>query len=91
MNRNFYTPKKFTNEKIIMGFFTKNGGSSKKNYSSLNCSFNSKDSKQNILQNRDIVLNHLNIANSSLFIPFGKVVSELDHLSKFEFGNKIFL
>ena len=52
MNRNFYTPKKFTNEKIIMGFFTKNGGSSKKNYSSLNCSFNSGD-KINIVSRNE--------------------------------------
>ena len=43
MNLNFYTPKKFTNKKINMGFFTKNNGYSKNNYSSLNCSFNSGD------------------------------------------------
>ena len=70
MEKIFFTSPNLNEIKWLKhGFFSRNGGVSKGIYKTLNCSFNSKDSKQNILQNRDIVLNHLNIANSSLFIP----------------------
>ena len=38
------------------GFFTRNGGTSDSEFESLNCAFNNKDSKENVLKNRDIVL-----------------------------------
>ncbi len=36
-------------------FFSRNGGVSKKNFSSLNCAFNSKDTKENVIKNRELV------------------------------------
>ena len=36
-------------------FFTRNGGVSKKNYSSLNCAFNKGDNDKNVKKNRKYV------------------------------------
>lgn len=50
---------------IIHGFFTKNGGVSRKNNYSLNCSYSSNDLKKNVNYNRRLVCNYhkLNIQN----------------------------
>ena len=36
-------------------FFSRNGGVSKKNFRSLNCAFNSEDTKENVEKNRELV------------------------------------
>ena len=36
-------------------FFTRNGGVSKKNFRSLNCSYNLSDNAENVRDNREIV------------------------------------
>ena len=54
MNSNtihYFTSKDFSDKKILYGFFTRNGGKSKKPFYSLNCNFSSEDDKKNILQN----------------------------------------
>ena len=42
-------------KEINFGFFTSNGGVSKGNYKSLNCSKNNKDDKNNVSENLKIV------------------------------------
>ena len=54
MNNNtihYLTSKDFLNAKIIYGFFTRNGGKSKKPFDSLNCNFSSEDNKKHIKEN----------------------------------------
>lgn len=48
-------------DKIMYGFYTRSGGVSKKPYDSLNCSFKSKDNKQNVTKNINIVCQDLNL------------------------------
>ena len=55
MKNNFYTSIKIKNPNITYGFFTRENGFSKKNFSSLNCSYNSGDVRKNV---------HLNILES---------------------------
>jgi len=70
MKKIFFTSPNLNDIKWLKhGFFTRNGGVSKGIYKTLNCGLSSKDSKQNILENRNAVLNYLNIENNSLFIP----------------------
>ena len=44
----YFTSKDFSDKKITYGFFTRNGGKSKKPFDSLNCSFSSEDNKINV-------------------------------------------
>ena len=54
MTINYYTSPTFTNRKIAYGFFTRKGGFSFNNFSSLNCSYSAGDQsiavKKNIEQ-----------------------------------------
>ena len=61
MNKEKITPilcKNFETLNINHGFFTRNGGVSSKENFSLNCSFNSNDSKDNVLINRKLICNY---------------------------------
>ena len=66
------TKNYFTHEKIKSfvkaGFFTRNGGVSKKENYSLNCSLNRKDTKVNVNKNIHICLKNLNIKKNVKFI-----------------------
>ena len=62
----YYTSPIFKN--ITHGFFSKKGGVSKGIYDSLNCGKSSLDNKSNILKNREIVSNILDINSKSLVI-----------------------
>ena len=63
-----YFSKKF-NEFIQLKhcFFSKNGGVSKDNYSSLNCGLGSSDDKKNILNNLSIVSKKMKVNENNLF------------------------
>jgi len=65
MNRNFINLKKYQ-KKIIFGFFTSNGGVSKGDYFSLNCSKSNKDNINNVRKNIDIAVENLGIENKKL-------------------------
>tara|TARA_B100001123_G_C15269357_1_gene1009689 strand:+ start:503 stop:1285 length:783 start_codon:yes stop_codon:yes gene_type:complete len=47
----YFTSSDFSNFKILYGFFTRNGGKSKKPFDSLNCSLNPKDNKNIVIEN----------------------------------------
>ena len=47
--------------KITYGFFTRSGGTSKKPFDTLNCSFNSEDSLKNVKENLELVRKELNL------------------------------
>ena len=53
--KNYFTHAKIKSF-VRAGFFTRNGGVSKKENYSLNCSFNCKDTKVNVNKNIDICL-----------------------------------
>ena len=47
--------------KITYGFFTRSGGTSKKPFDTLNCSFNNEDSSNNVKENLELVRKELNL------------------------------
>ena len=58
--KNYFTHAKIKSF-VKAGFFTRNGGVSKKENYSLNCSFNRKDTKVNVNKNIAICLKNLKI------------------------------
>ena len=65
--KNYFTHAK-TKSFVRTGFFTRNGGVSKKENYSLNCSLNRKYTKVNVNKNIDIFLKNLNIKKNIKFI-----------------------
>lgn len=57
---------KYLNKDIYYGFFTKNGGISKRNFCSLNCCFKGGDLKTNVNSNRKIVCDKMGFKASDL-------------------------
>ena len=55
ITKNYFTHAKIKSF-VKAGFFTRNGGVSKKENYSLNCSLNHKDTKVNVKKNIDILL-----------------------------------
>ena len=49
------------NMKIKYGFFTRSGGTSKKPFDSLNCSFNNDDFSNNVRENLELVRKELEL------------------------------
>ena len=78
MSKNFINIKKFK-DKIIMGFFTNQGGVSKGPYLSLNCSNNNDDDDKNVEKNIYIALKNIGIQNKKL-----KIINQIH-------SNKVFL
>ena len=66
MNNNFIKSKKFINSKISFGFFTRQGGLSLNNFSSLNCSYNSGDINTKVKDNIMIAQKKLSLDKSRL-------------------------
>jgi|TARA_B100001079_G_scaffold153808_1_gene131859 hypothetical protein len=75
---NYFVAENFETKKITYGFFSKEGGCSKGNYDSLNCSYNSGD-------NRKLVTTNINIAKKKLGLEGGKIklISQI-HSNKVE-------
>ena len=67
ISKNYFTHAKIK-PFVKVGFFTRNGGVSKKENYSLNCSLNSKDTKVNVNKNIDICLKNLKIKKIIKFI-----------------------
>ncbi len=63
-----YIDLKKLKDKINIGFFTSNGGVSKRNFYSLNCGINTNDSKNNIKKNINIALSNLDLKNKKLIL-----------------------
>ena len=64
------------------GFFTRQGGYSKGDYSGLNCGLRSQDSPENIRANRNLVAQSFGIEPQNLFTPYqvhSATVKILDH------------
>jgi polyphenol oxidase len=90
MKNNYFTSKKFINNNISFGFFTKKNGYSTNNYSSLNCSYSSGDEIICVKNNINIAQNNLNFSKKKLVIlnqiHSNKVVliNENNYLDKFK-------
>ena len=61
MKNNYFTSKKYKTSKIVFGFFTKLGGSSKKKYKSLNCSKSNGDNNNLVMRNIEIALKKIKL------------------------------
>jgi len=88
ITKNYFTHTKIKSF-VKAGFFTRNGGVSKKENYSLNCSLNSKDSEINVNKNIDICLKNLNIKKRIKFITqihSNKIIK----ISNKNVGKKIF-
>ena len=79
----FYTKNLRTNNEIKHCFFSRNNGTSKGIYKSLNCGIGSKDSKDNIQNNLNLVSKEFNIKKSNL------ILMNQTHSNKVEVINKI--
>lgn len=66
MKKNYYKINSLNFSFIKYGFFTKNGGCSKKNYKSLNCSYSNNDNKNNVKKNISIALDKLKLTNKKI-------------------------
>ena len=67
ITKNYFTHTKIKSF-VKAGFFTRNGGVSKKENYSLNCSFNRNDTKVNVNKNINICLKNLDIKKEIKFI-----------------------
>ncbi len=63
---NYFVAEDIKTKKITYGFFSKEGGCSKGNYDSLNCSKNSGDNKKLVISNINIAKKQLGLENSKL-------------------------
>ena len=79
---NYFVAEDIKTKKITYGFFSKEGGCSKGNFDSLNCSFNSGD-------NRKLVTTNINIAKKKLGLEDSKIklISQI-HSNKVEIINQ---
>ena len=55
------------NKKFKYCFFTRNGGVSKKNFSTLNCAYNKGDENKNVIKNREYVHKKFSIKKKNNF------------------------
>ena len=78
ITKNYFTHAKIKSF-VRAGFFTRNGGVSKKENYSLNCSLNQKDTKVNVNKNIDIykIFYILGIIHSLLFFVLGIVFFQI--------------
>ncbi len=67
ITKNYFTHAKIKSF-VKAGFFTRNGGVSKKENYSLNCSLNTKDTKVNVKKNIDSCLKKLSIKKKIKFV-----------------------
>ena len=90
MKKNHITSKKFNSSKISFGFFTRRGGFSSKNFSSLNCSYNAGDKniavKKNILQaQKELSLDKKRIKFvSQIHSNKSIIINKKNYINKFE-------
>ena len=86
MRINYYISDKLINSKISYGFFTRKGGFSLNNYSSLNCSYDSGDQNITVQQNINSVQTKLKLQNNRL-----KIISQIHSNKVIIVNNKNFL
>ncbi len=62
----YFTSKDFAHTKIKYGFFTRNGGKSKKPFDSLNCSYSFNDAKTNVIENINTAKQKLHLEQTQI-------------------------
>ena len=68
MKKIFFKINSINSKFVNYGFFTRNGGFSKKNFKSLNCSYSSNDNKRDVNKNILTAIKKLNLANKKLIL-----------------------
>ena len=74
--KNYFTHAKIKSF-VRAGFFTRNGGVSKKENYSLNCSFNQKDTKVNVNKKHNAIKISPNNSIRRLFIKLATLLSKI--------------
>ena len=69
----FLKSNSFGNKKISYGFFTRNGGKSKKPFNTLNCSRKNGDSLLNVRNNIKLAMKSLKLEKNKLIIGKQKI------------------
>ena len=68
MKKIFFKINSINSKFVNYGFFTRNGGYSKKNFKSLNCSYSSNDNKRYVNKNILTAINKLKLDNKKLIL-----------------------
>tara|TARA_Y100001970_G_scaffold108102_2_gene135228 strand:+ start:3579 stop:4346 length:768 start_codon:yes stop_codon:yes gene_type:complete len=89
MKKNYLKLNNKNFSKIDYGFFTRNGGYSKNNYSSLNCSYSSKDKTNLVKKNISLSMQLLNIKNKKLKLLNQIHSNKVIEINKKNFTNKL--
>ena len=89
MNNNFYIDNDINFKNISYGFFSKNGGSSKNNFSSLNCSYSSGDSLESISKNIKLAKKIIGLNRKKLKFISQTHSSDIKIINKENLKNKI--
>ena len=85
----YFKINKLKNQNIKYGFFSRTGGISKKDYTSLNCNLNSKDVKKNVLRNINLAKNELKLMNTEIKFINQIHSAKVEIISKKNLKNKI--
>ena len=88
MKINYYSTKA-KNTKIKFGFFTRQGGLSLNNFSSLNCSYSSGDQKKLVKQNIKIALKNIKLNEKFLKLPNQTHSNKVVIINKYNLKEKI--
>ena len=83
MKKNYLSSTKLYNANIITGFFTRKNGLSKNNFKSLNCSYSSGDTNDNVAKNIVIAKEKINLSKTNT-----KILNQI-HSNKVIFINKL--
>ena len=83
---NYFVAEDIKTKKITYGFFSKEGGCSKGNYDSLNCSNSSGDNRKLVTANINIAKKKLGLENRS---ESNKILGPFKHV-RFHFRNETF-
>ena len=86
-NNNYFVAEDIKTNKITYGFFSKEGGCSKDNYYSLNCSKSSGDNKKLVTKNINIAKKKLGLESCELKIMNQSLLYYLHQLVELDTGN----
>ena len=84
----YFKIDKLDKSEVKYGFFSRIGGLSSKNYSSLNCNINSKDKKINVIKNINLAKNTLKLKNTKLKFINQTHSAKVEIINERNFRNK---
>ena len=82
VKKKFFSIKSIKPKGIVHGFFTRMGGYSKKQFTSLNCSISNGDSKNLVHKNKMIAIKNLKISSKKLILAKQTHSSKVERVKK---------